>query len=141
MTFIEVQLGGSDGFVVVGFHHRRKHHANPFLRIAAIRQGVNQFVCGIYTRLIQNTEDIGTNQPRVLGEVFHDCRVCAFAALEWTGGVVCPLIAVDCNLRLGESEGTQRFDNLPRQQHAAGHHPEVETDPLLPAEPLQFRCG
>ena len=35
------------------------------------------------------------------------------------------LIAVDCNLRLGESEGTQRFDNLPRQQHAAGHHPEV----------------
>ena len=49
-----------------------------------------------------------------------------------------PLIPVDCDLRLDESEGAQRFDNLPCQQHAAGHHPETETDLLLLAELFQF---
>ena len=122
----------------LGLHHRRKCYTNPSLRITTIRQGVDQFISGIHARLIKDAEDIGTDQPRVFGEVFHNRRVGASAALERAGGIVCPLITVNCDLRLGESEGAQRFDHLPRQQHTASHHPEMETDPLLPAELLQF---
>ena len=52
-----------------------------------------------------------------------------------------PLIPVDCDLRLGESEGAQRFNNLPRQQHAAGHHPEAETDSPSPRRTASVRSA